>query len=148
MGSGKRPGPGGGQKPEGRCLTKTEIYAELVHNGVTLAEIASMTDSQIKELYFRPRDECGRLKSDGMIEVSTSGVSVEWFGPLEVMKCDKTKDWKKSSFSAAVKNSWRSRGLTEQEAETKWQEYVNLPKNRTLKGIVDRADKVRQMMGR
>lgn len=70
----------------------------------------------------------------------------EWDG-LEIVECKKSKRWQKSSFSGAVKAAWLSRGLTAEQVETKWQEYVNLPKNRSLKAKLEQNERARRMMG-
>ncbi len=131
VGAGKRHAPTRG-RAEGKFLTETEVYAELVHNGVSLAEIASMTDTQIRELYFRPRDEHGRLKS----------VSVDW--DEKETECPKTAEWKKTSFTDMFRERLRKFGKTEEEIDARWKEYVNLPKNRSLKKKLEWNELIRR----
>ncbi len=130
MGIGKRSGPG--ERITGKGLTETEVYAELVHNGVTLAEIAGLADRQIKELYFRTRDEHGRLKS----------VSVDW--DEKETECPKTAEWKRSSFTEMFRERLRNFGKTEEEIDARWKEYINLPKNRSLKKKLEWNELIRR----
>lgn len=135
MGAGKRDGPARRAKTKGKGLTETEVYAELVHSGVSLAEIAGLTDTQIKDLYFRPRDEFGRLKRNRK-SLSRSGV-----------ECPKSKHWKKSaSFMAMFRQVWTDRGLTPDQVQERWKAYVNKPSNGSLRKRVARNERVRSRM--
>lgn len=107
MVDGKRRGPRGrGRKRKG--LKFVEIAAELVHNGLSLKELAGLTDLQICWLYFRPRDKYGRLKRKGRHRATK-------------VSAPKTKDWQKQSYEGMYRHVWKERGLSDEQIAEKWQ---------------------------
>jgi hypothetical protein len=108
VGAGKRVRPA--SKRKGRGLTETEVYAELVHSGVSIKEIAGLTDQQLIGLYFRPRDKYGRLKRDRLKRPARK--IVPW--------------------STMYRNIWTKRGLGADAIEAKLKDYLrrNPPRNR------------------
>ena len=103
MGAGKRIGPVKRGHTPRRGLTETEVYAELVYAGVPLDKIASMTDAQISQLYFRPRNKWGRLKRKHGKRRS-KGRPVSW--------------------QDMFRRAWEKQGLTPEEIEIKWQDKL------------------------
>lgn len=104
---------------------------------MTLKEIAGLSDIQLAKVYFRKRDKYGKLKR------GKGRNDEQHWGKLKRVCCAKTKAWQETSFTGAFKKVWKDRGLTDEEVKAKWVEYVNLPKNRTLKEIFLRNEQVR-----
>ncbi len=82
--------------------------AELTHAGVTLAEIARMSDDQLAWVYFRKRDKYGRLVRKKQL-----------YGKL-VKRVNKTP----LRWDLMFKKVWRDRGKSEAEVEAKLEEYL------------------------
>lgn len=75
--------------------------SQLVHIGISISEIAGLTDVQMRHVHLRPRDRYGNLKR---------------------FKENTIK--KPVSFVNMFRKVWASRGLDDVAIDAKWQEYL------------------------
>lgn len=69
-----------------------------------MAEIADLDDAQLFYIYYRPRDEWGNLTEEEETEKPIIRQQV--------------------SFESMYKDLWTKRGLTEEQVNQKWQNYL------------------------
>lgn len=91
-----------------------ELVSELLYAGKTLQEIAGYDNYQLLWVLFRKRDKYGRLirvdsELPPWVKVDANGMRVVG---------------KRVSFGAMYKQVKRTQGLSKEEADKKWKDYL------------------------
>lgn len=93
-----------------------EIISELTNAGISLAEIAGLTDEQMAGIYFRPRDKHGMLirGKEKIGEVSEDNPYPD--GEVRIKK--------RVSYEAMYRQLWSNRGLSKEQVDAAWNEHL------------------------